>query len=305
MSRNRILRHKTINQFIDCINNQIISFPLPSISILADMFNVSRTTIRAILNYLSEIGILYINNDRYQLLRQPLEEDKISGIFETRVEQDKKFEHYFYSLINSHKLQPRDKFNEIQLAKEANVSPIVVREFLLRFFHYGLINNVKKGEWQLVVFDKNYVEKLYEFRSVLEVFALKASMIQPDNPINRAKVKELLQEHNNLQQNINTDYKLFSNLDRDFHQLILSSNNNPFFVQFFDLISIIFHFHYQWDNSDLKQRNGVAVSEHIAVLNAILQKDESKAIAALCRHLNTAKVSMRESITRALAIKNR
>lgn len=305
MSRTQTLRQNTINQFIDCINNHIILFPLPTTTILADTFNVSRTTIRAVLNYLSEIGVLCQDNGEYKLLRKPTDNDKIHGIFEQRTVQDQKFEHYFYHLINSYKLLPGDKFSEIQLAKEANVNPIVVREFLLRFLHYGLINNCSKGEWELVVFEQDYAEKLYEFRSILEVFALKSFMTLPETHINWTKAKELLQRHKTLQQNINTDYKLFSVLDRDFHRLILSSNDNPFFVQSFDLISVIFHFHYQWDNSNLKARNNIAVSEHIAVLSSMLQKNESKAISALCKHLNTAKTSMRESITRSLAIKNR
>lgn len=305
MSRAPSLRQKTINQFIDSINNHIITSPLPTISILADTFNVSRTTIRAVLNYLLDIGLLAIDNETYHIIRKPTDVDRISGIFEKQVVQDKKFEQYFYHLINNHKLLPGDTFCELQLAKEANVSPIIVREFLLRFLHYGLITNAQKGHWQLAIVDNDYAEKVYEFRSILEIFAVRSFMAQPCNHINWTKAKELLQQHKNLQQNMNNDYKLFSVLDRDFHQLILSSNNNPFFIQSFDLISVIFHFHYQWDNSDLKERNSVAVSEHIAVLSAILQKNETKAIEALCKHLSTAKMSMRESINRALKIKNR
>jgi Transcriptional regulators len=305
MGRSKTLRQNTINQFIDCINNKILSFPLPSISILADAFNVSRTTIRAVLDYLCQAGILVFEEGEYRQLRQPTSEDKIACVFEKRDIQDKKFEHYFYHLINSKKILPGDNFNEIQLAKDTNVSPFVVREFLLRFLHYGLIDNVKKGEWKLETFANDYAEKLYEFRCILEVFALKTFMAQPDDHINWIKAKELLERHKQLQTNIQHEYRLFSTLDRDFHELILSCNNNPFFMQFFDLISVIFHFHYQWDSSDLKQRNSIAVSEHIAVLTAILQKNEQAATTALCRHLNTAKKSMQESIGRTSAIKNR
>lgn len=305
MSRTPSLRQRTINQFIDCLEKNILSFPLPPLITLADMFNVSRTTIRGVLNYLFEIGVLHYKDEQYYLLRKPTELDKVSCIFEKRAIQDKQFEHYFYHLINSHQLLPGDRFDEIQLAKQANVTPIVVREFLLRFLHYGLISNYEKGKWALVIVEQDYAEKLYEFRSILEIFALRSFMAQPNEHINWIKVKELLQQHKNLQKNINNDYTLFATLDRDFHQLILSSNDNPFFVQSFDLISVIFHFHYQWDDSDLKQRNSVAVSEHIAVLSAMLLKDETKAISALCKHLNTAKMSMRESISRSLKIKNR
>ncbi|RKS85713.1 GntR family transcriptional regulator [Orbus hercynius] len=305
MSRNPTLRQKTINQFIDCLEKNILTFPLPALITLADMFNVSRTTMRAVLAHLLSTGVLQQNGEQFCLQRKPTGQDKVNCIFEERFVQDQKFEHYFYHLINSHKLLPGDRFDEIQIAKDAKVSPIVVREFLLRFLHYGLINHYEKGKWELVIVGKDYAEKLYEFRSILEIFALRSFMAQTETHINWTKAKELLQKHKNLQQSIQTDFLLFSGLDRDFHQLILSSNNNPFFVQSFDLISVIFHFHYQWENSDLKQRNSVAVSEHIAVLSAMLQKDETKAIAALCKHLNTAKISMRESIDRSLKIKDR
>lgn len=305
MGRSQNLRQNTINQLIDCINNNILSFPLPSVSILADTFNVSRTTIRAVLEYLCQIDLLSCNNKQYYLKRKPRKEDKIVCIFENRSIQDKKFEDYFYHLINSKKILPGDHFNEIQLAKETKVRSIVVREFLLRLLHYGLIINVKKGEWKLVEFTKDYAEKLYEFRSILEIFSLKSFMAQQDDNINWIKARELLHRHKNLQKNIQNEYKHFSELDRDFHKLILSCNDNPFFMQSFDLISVVFHFHYQWDSSDLKERNNIAVSEHIAVLTAILQKNEPLAITALCRHLNTAKTSMQESIGRTLAIKNR
>ena len=34
----------------------------------------------------------------------------------------------------------------------------------------------------------------------------------------------------------------------------LSAADNIFFNQSLEIISVIFHFHYQWDESDLKQR---------------------------------------------------
>ncbi|WP_392566596.1 GntR family transcriptional regulator [Utexia brackfieldae] len=298
MSRSQILRQNTINQFITCINNQIITFPLPSLSILADTFNISRTTVRAVLSYLIERGVLIYQQQQYFLIRQPTEQDKINGVLEKRERQDQQIEHYFYALINSRQLLPGDKFNEIEIARDARVTPLVVREFLLRFLHYGLIENISKGEWQLVIFGRDYAEKLYEFRSVLEIFALQSLMKQLDNKMIWTKAKELLQHHEKLAQNISHDYKQFSTLDRDFHRLILSANDNPFFVQSFELISVIFHFHYQWDERDLKERNSIAVSEHIAVLKAILQRQEALAIKALCKHLNTAKCSMRRALGR-------
>ncbi len=85
-------------------------------------------------------------------------------------------------------------------------------------------------------------------------------------------------------------------MDHQFHSIILSAADNPFINDFIELISIIFNFHYQWDNRDLKTRNILAVEEHLAVLVKIVSQDDLGAITELKRHLNTAKKSLMNSI---------
>ncbi len=48
MSRSQNLRHNVINQVIDDIARGHIPSPLPSQSALAEMYNISRTTVRHI-----------------------------------------------------------------------------------------------------------------------------------------------------------------------------------------------------------------------------------------------------------------
>ena len=64
------------------------------------------------------------------------------------------------------------------------------------------------------------------------------------------------------------------------HTLILSAANNPFFNQSLEIISVIFHSHYQWDESDLKQRNIVALEEHMAILTALISRRCGRAVRA-------------------------
>ncbi|STL26390.1 DNA-binding transcriptional regulator [Escherichia coli] len=72
--------------------------------------------------------------------------------------------------------------------------------------------------------------------------------------------------------------------------------DNIFFNQSLEIISVIFHFHYQWDESDLKQRNIIAVDEHMTILSALICRSDLDAITALRNHLDTAKQSMIRSI---------
>ena len=40
---------------------------------------------------------------------------------------------------------------------------------------------------------------------------------------------------------------------------------------------MIFHFHYQWDESDLKQRNIIAIDEHMTILSALICRSDTDA----------------------------
>ncbi len=58
MSRSQNLRHNVINQVIEDMARGNIPSPLPSQSGLAEMYNISRTTVRHILQHLSACGVL-------------------------------------------------------------------------------------------------------------------------------------------------------------------------------------------------------------------------------------------------------
>ena len=106
----------------------------------------------------------------------------------------------------------------------------------------------------------------------------------------------LLERHRTLRDSVGSDFRMFSLLDRDFHALLLSAADNIFFNQSLEIISVIFHFHYQWDERDLKQRNIIAIDEHMMILIALICRNEIDATLALRNHLMTAKQSMIRSI---------
>ncbi len=59
MSRSQNLRHNVINQIIDDMARGHIPSPLPSQNALAEMYNISRTTVRHILVHLRDCGCAY------------------------------------------------------------------------------------------------------------------------------------------------------------------------------------------------------------------------------------------------------
>ncbi|MDU7186314.1 MAG: GntR family transcriptional regulator, partial [Klebsiella sp.] len=194
------------------------------------------------------------------------------------------------------RLRAGEIFSELQLARAAGVSPVVVREFLLKFSRYNLIESEKRGQWNMKKFEQSWAEQLFELREMLETHALQHFLNLPDNDARWLQAKTLLERHRALRDSIGDSFRMFSQLDRDFHSLLLSAAENIFFNQSLEIISVIFHFHYQWDESDLKQRNIIAIDEHMTILSALICRSDLDANLALRNHLNSAKQSMINSL---------
>ena len=296
MSRSQNLRHNVINQVINDMARGFIPSPLPSQSALAEMYNISRTTVRHILCHLCERGVLSQVNHDYQILRQPEVQDGFDSYRASLAEQNSLFEQAFFTMINQRQLRAGERFSELQLARAAGVSPVVVREFLLKFSRYNLIESEKRGQWNMKKFEQSWAEQLFELREMLETHALQHFLNLPDSDARWLQAKTLLERHRTLRDSIGNSFRMFSQLDRDFHSLLLSAADNIFFNQSLEIISVIFHFHYQWDESDLKQRNIIAIDEHMTILSALICRSDLDANLALRNHLNSAKQSMINSL---------
>ncbi|MET6679270.1 GntR family transcriptional regulator [Citrobacter amalonaticus] len=296
MSRSQNLRHNVINQVIDDMARGHLPSPLPSQSALAEMYNISRTTVRHMLNHLSECGVLTLVGNDHVIIRSPEHDDGFACTTASMAEQNRIFEQAFYTMINQRQLRAGETFSELQLARMAGVSPVVVREYLLKFGRYDLIQSEKRGQWSMKKFDQSYAEQLFELREMLETHALQHFLNLPDDDPRWLQAKMLLERHRMLRDSVGSNFRMFSLLDRDFHALLLSAADNIFFNQSLEIISVIFHFHYQWDERDLKQRNIIAIDEHMTILSALICRSDLDALLALRNHLNTAKQSMIRSI---------
>ena len=92
-----------------------------------------------------------------------------------------------------------------------------------------------------------------------------------------------------LIEEIDARYHDFSDLDSRFHRLVNAAAPNRFIDGFYDVITLIFHYHYQWNKRDERQRNEVAIREHLTYIDALLDRD-SVTIERACRaHLASAR----------------
>ncbi|WP_045151148.1 helix-turn-helix domain-containing protein [Photobacterium angustum] len=80
MSRSKNLRKLIANQIIDDLSQGNIESPLPSQTILADLYSVSRTTIRNIINEFIDKKLLIETNNGIVLSRKPDSNDKYKKV---------------------------------------------------------------------------------------------------------------------------------------------------------------------------------------------------------------------------------
>ena len=297
MSRSKNLRKLIANQIIDDLSQGNIESPLPSQTILADLYSVSRTTIRNIINEFVDKKLLIETNDGIVLSRKPDSNDKYKKVKKTTIKQPKELvEKYLNYAVNSKKIQPGDLFTERELASEIGISVKEVHEQLIILSRFKILKLQEHGLWEMTPIDVNYVNKLYDLRLLIENHSIKSFMQLPKDDIRWTQAKYLLEQHKNFDKKIINDYREFSNIDREFHKLILSASDNVFMDEYFETISMIFHLQYQWDDHDLRNRNQIAISEHISILCKILSGNYLEAKDELEIHLKTAKKSFENSL---------
>ncbi|WP_321273634.1 GntR family transcriptional regulator [uncultured Vibrio sp.] len=299
MSRNKELQYSIINRMVDDLNSEVISSPLPSISSLAQYYEVSRTTIRNVLEHFEEKEIIRVNTEDKGrvIIRNPTFKDKVSLLNTPQNRDISLIENYLQININNKTIKPGDSINEIHLARESECDLGIVQEYLSNLSKFDLVKKVSENKWLMLELSQEGAFKIFELREILETHALSKFMNLPRDDPRWVEAKHLLNEHRDFRKLVMRKAKEFSILDKRFHQLILSVLSNNYIDDLFNAISMVYHFHYQWDDKNIKQRNSIALDEHMTILSKIITGDDVGANLELTRHLMTAK---KEIISSAL-----
>ncbi|TDO95841.1 GntR family transcriptional regulator [Marinomonas balearica] len=295
MSRKNVVFQKLVNTLLEHVKNHCKTGDyLPSDVSLATQFNVSRTTVRKAIEHLESLDLVRKMDAQKTLLAMP-EAHHFFDVSQHSKPKEKLVEEHFISLIQSGKLKPGDKFSELELARQSDTSTVAVREFLIRFSRFGLIEKNPRSQWKMKNFDEAFVDQLYEVRHLFEMHSLSNFLQLPEDSDYWQELNALFIEHKQLSLKMDTDYEDFPRLDHKFHGLLQKAHPNQFINEFYDIISFVFHYHYQWDRSTERERNALAVQEHINIIGKMLMKDYHGATLALEKHLNTAKQSLKKT----------
>ena len=187
---------------------------------------------------------------------------------------------------------PGTTINELELARRFGVATTVIREFLNRFQRFGLIEKRPNGGWVLHGFTASFALELFEIREMFELRSAMAFAALPDSSPLWRRIETLRGEHLALLSEIEGRYHDFSDLDSRFHRLINSAAPNRFIDGFYDIFTLIFHYHYQWNKRDERQRNEAAIREHLAYIEALLGRNAASVRRACRAHLASAKTTL-------------
>ena len=280
--------------FNRCVASLEVNDLLPSEPELSMRLGISRTTVRAILARLQELGLIEWNKRVKTVLRNPTPQDlfpdeETNSLFEI-------IERSFMRRILADDARPGMQINETELAREIGAGTTSVREFLIRFSRFGLIEKRPNSHWVLKGFTRNFALELSEVRDMFELRSAAAFAKLPADHPAFAELDQIRLEHEALLSDIAGRYRDFSALDEKFHLFVHRASMNRFITDFYDIIALVFHYHYQWNKASARQRNEHAIIEHLDYIDALKSRDPD-AIEAACRvHLNTARETLLASL---------
>ena len=291
---------KTYNRAVVYLGTMKLGNPIESENILKTKLEASRTTIRKVLSDFENKGVISSDRANRILLRRPTQKDGFprSETMSTSAQVEKKFMEWMLRAD----LQPGDVINELDLARQFGVSTSGIREFLNRFSRFKLIEKRPNSGWCFRGFTRDFALELFEVRELFETLSAISFASQPLDSEAWTALKEIENEHKSLLPNIGKQYHDFSDLDERFHRLVNNASKNRFIVDFYDIISLIFHYHYQWNKVDEKKRNRAAILEHLDYIDALFNRNPKRVELACKTHLNSARKTLLASINVQLPV---
>lgn len=278
---------KTTNLVLDLIRDwPAPDGPLPPESALAKRHNVSRTAMKAAFQRLEVLGVVGREGGRWMVRRRPQPADYYQvDLTESRSDL---VERRFLELALTGDLLPGQTFFEAELARRVGVSTVSVREFLIGFSRYGVIERLPRSGWRLCAFDEPFARELAATRRTFEMGALdRLCGCGPDDPV-WPQIEDFARRHRAFAACDDEAVLGFPRLDREFHTFLVAQLHNRFARSFYDIVSFVFHYHYQWSKADVVQRYRTAIAEHLEILDALQRRDFGLAARNLDRHLATS-----------------
>lgn len=294
MSRDKNTYKEAFNRALALVDDIGVGSDLPTETALAQQWGASRTTVRAVLETLNKGQFITWEGRQKTVLRAPSQSDFFA--LEETLTKGEKVETQFMEYILGGELEPGSILHEAELVRAFGASTSVVRELLIKFSRFGLIEKEPNRHWVLRGFTRDFAIELFDVREMFERRAFRQFLDRVDTNAGLAPLLGLRDAHQRIADNIETTYLDFPRVDEEFHALWINAFGNRFVQDFFGLVSIIFHYHYRWNKRDERERNYNATLQHLEVIDAVAANDKDLAMRKLDDHLEDARATLLASV---------
>ena len=284
---------QAFNSALAVISDVRRGHPIPSESALTERLEVSRTTVRKALQELTDRGLISDGPNRV-LVTRPKAADRYPGS-ETVATSDHVKSKFMEWMVRGD-VRAGTTINVLELARSFGVSTTALREFLNGFARYGLIEKRRNASWTFAGITPDFASELFDVREMFEMRGARAFIELPQEHPGWSVLRKLRAEHETLARHIDRRFHDFSELDARFHRLLFDASANRFIRDFYDIMALIFHYHYQWNKAEERQRNARAVEEHLAYIDALFSREWRRVDVAARAHLKTARQTLQLSL---------
>lgn len=285
---------RSYNQALDMLAAMSPGAALPSEPAMAATLGISRTTVRAVLSALAERRIIAVDGRAKTQLRLPKRSDYLADAdLEPLADM---VERKFMAWLVGPDCSPGQVINGLDLARQFGVSTSAIRDCLGKFSHFGLLERQSNGRWRTLGLTVDFVAELFDMRELIEFRAVDRFVALPKDAPLWGELSLIEEEHHAFLADFDSRGRDFSDLDHRFHKLVDSAVPNRFLGNIQGVMSVIFHYHYQWNKRDEMARNHRALHEHLAYIEGLKSGDLSKAREFCRQHMHTARSTMLSSI---------
>lgn len=196
----------------------------------------------------------------------------------------------FTQHLLAHDVRPGQFVSQRELVELTGMPLGAIRELVPRLEAEGLITTIPKRGMQIASLDLNLVRDAYQFRLIVEKEAV-AHFIKSAS---EEDVRDIAKTHSAILQEakagpITSELEARAqNVDWSFHDLIVDSMQNEIIAKAYQVNSIKIRL----IRKELTRIDGHVISamtEHMSIVDAIVQRDIETAISATAQHIQTAR----------------
>lgn len=180
-------------------------------------------------------------------------------------------------------LQPGERLMETQLAEKLGVSRTPIREAIRKLELEGLVVMVPRKGAQVAQFTEKDIQDVLEVRAALEALAAKLACKRMDDR-SFLKLQLAIAEYSYAAKN--KDLETMIEKDVEFHDIICNATQNDKLIQLFNNLKEQVN-RYRITYLKNVEDSDTVEAEHLAILDALKNKDEEVASDLASKHIHT------------------